>query len=194
MNEASWDRRYPTTACRSVPALAEPVHVAVNRRRYQRIAPPFDALGGHHGVGGVQALAGAAVDPRRRRCDPRGRSEASVAAWRMRRLNPLVVRLIGATIDRTTVRTVADAGFFVERVSEVSGIVRLIETSVPGSAPDSPSDVRAIAASQGPDLDSLRPFANGSPAASWQTPARPGCRFPRLLRTIREDPEVAVRC
>lgn len=53
-------------------------------------------------------------------------------AWLMNALNPLVVRLVGANINRRTVETVAAAGFSDLTVQHLSGIVKLIEARRPG--------------------------------------------------------------
>lgn len=50
----------------------------------------------------------------------------------MNAVNPLVVRLVGANINRRTVETVAASGFDIDRVRDLSGIVKLIEARRPG--------------------------------------------------------------
>jgi ubiquinone/menaquinone biosynthesis C-methylase UbiE len=55
-------------------------------------------------------------------------SDRPVAAWLMKGVSPLVVRLLGANLDRRTVETVAAAGFRIQQVTDLSGrIVKLIE-------------------------------------------------------------------
>jgi ubiquinone/menaquinone biosynthesis C-methylase UbiE len=55
-------------------------------------------------------------------------SDRPVAAWLMKRVSPLVVRLLGANLDRRTVESVATAGFRIEQVTDLSGrIIKLIE-------------------------------------------------------------------
>ena len=61
-------------------------------------------------------------------------SDRPMAAWLMRKLNPLVVRLLGANIDRPTAETVAAGGFRVEGIKDLSGIVKLIVARRPGWA------------------------------------------------------------
>jgi phosphatidylethanolamine/phosphatidyl-N-methylethanolamine N-methyltransferase len=53
-------------------------------------------------------------------------------------LNPIMVRLTGANINRDTVANVAGAGFEVDRVTELDtvGIYRLIEATAPGGPPE----------------------------------------------------------
>lgn len=58
-------------------------------------------------------------------------SERPWLAKLMRAVNPLVVRLAGANINRETVANVAAAGFTIERVDHLSGIVKLIEAQRP---------------------------------------------------------------
>lgn len=59
-------------------------------------------------------------------------SDRAVMAWLMKRLSPLVVRLLGANLDRRTVESVAAAGFRIECVTDLSGrIVKLIEAVRP---------------------------------------------------------------
>jgi ubiquinone/menaquinone biosynthesis C-methylase UbiE len=55
------------------------------------------------------------------------RSGFGVAGWVMDRLNPLVVRLMGANINRDTVRNVSQAGIDIDEVeSRGFGIIKLI--------------------------------------------------------------------
>lgn len=58
-------------------------------------------------------------------------SEQAGLARLMNILNPLVVRLVGANINRRTVDAVAAAGFAIDRVEHLSGIVKLIEARRP---------------------------------------------------------------
>jgi len=49
-------------------------------------------------------------------------------AWLMNLLNPVVVRLFGANINRNTVKNVQSCGFATVRVDEQSGdMIKLIE-------------------------------------------------------------------
>jgi ubiquinone/menaquinone biosynthesis C-methylase UbiE len=57
-------------------------------------------------------------------------SNQPLVAGIMQCLSPLVVRLLGANLDRRTVDTVIAAGFEIERVTDLSGdIVKLIEAT-----------------------------------------------------------------
>jgi len=58
-------------------------------------------------------------------------SDRPFAAWLMKRVNPLVVRLLGANIDRRTIETVASSGFAIERIVDLSAIVKLIQARCP---------------------------------------------------------------
>lgn len=58
-------------------------------------------------------------------------SERPWLARLMQMLNPLVVRLVGANINRRTVQNVAASGFAIERIGDLSGIVKLIEARRP---------------------------------------------------------------
>ncbi len=49
----------------------------------------------------------------------------------MKTMNSFVVRLVGANIDRETVATVAAAGFTIQRVHDLTKIVKLIEARRP---------------------------------------------------------------
>lgn len=52
-----------------------------------------------------------------------------VLGWLMNLANPLVVRMIGANINRRTVDNVAKSGLVIEQITDLgSGIVKLIET------------------------------------------------------------------
>ena len=59
------------------------------------------------------------------------------AGWLMNRLNPLVVRLIGANINRPTVENVRAAGLKVEQVTDLGmgGMYKLIEAGPTGAPP-----------------------------------------------------------
>ncbi len=51
-----------------------------------------------------------------------------ILAWFMSQLNPVVVRIVGANINRRTVNNVCLAGLKVERVTDLAaGIFKLIE-------------------------------------------------------------------
>jgi ubiquinone/menaquinone biosynthesis C-methylase UbiE len=54
------------------------------------------------------------------------RSEGRLMGWLMDLFNPLVVRLIGANINRRTVENVQRAGLHLDTVENLSGIVKLI--------------------------------------------------------------------
>lgn len=55
------------------------------------------------------------------------RSGSAVAGWVMDRLNPMVVRMMGANINRDTVGNVSEAGIQIDEVeSRAIGIVKLI--------------------------------------------------------------------
>ncbi len=61
------------------------------------------------------------------------RSPRPLLGWIMDLVNPLMVRVTGANIDRDTVSNVTRAGFRVTRVTELDsvGIYRLIEAEAP---------------------------------------------------------------
>lgn len=58
-------------------------------------------------------------------------SERPLLAWLMNVLNPVVVRLSGANINRNTVDAVTAAGFVIDQVDHLSGIVKLVEAQRP---------------------------------------------------------------
>ena len=64
-------------------------------------------------------------------------SRRPIMRWPMRLLNPLVVRMMGANIDRETVENVRRAGFVDLRVEDLwLDVVKLIEARAPGAAGD----------------------------------------------------------
>jgi hypothetical protein len=64
----------------------------------------------------------------------------------MDRLNPLVVRVAGANINRDTVSNVARAGFDVDEVQTAGlGILKLIRGSRVNVQPEAGKDVRSVA-------------------------------------------------
>ena len=74
------------------------------------------------------------------------RSPNRVVGWFMDRLNPLVVRVAGANINRDTVSNVARAGFDVEEVETAGlGILKLIQGSRADVLPETGKDVRGVA-------------------------------------------------
>ena len=74
------------------------------------------------------------------------RSPNRVAGWFMDRLNPLVVRVAGANINRDTVSNVARAGLDVEEVETAGlGILKLIRGSRARTQSETGKDVRSVA-------------------------------------------------
>lgn len=62
------------------------------------------------------------------------RARPRIAGWMMDRLNPLVVRMAGANINRDTVGNVSQAGIDIDKVeSRVFGIIKLIHGRQPES-------------------------------------------------------------
>ncbi|HET8944629.1 MAG TPA: SAM-dependent methyltransferase, partial [Dehalococcoidia bacterium] len=60
------------------------------------------------------------------------RSGWAVAGWVMDRLNPLVVRMMGANINRDTVGNVSRAGMQIDEVeSRAFGVIKVIHARVP---------------------------------------------------------------
>ena len=54
-------------------------------------------------------------------------SASRPAAWVMNQANPLMLKLFGDNINRKTVENVAKSGLIVEKVTDLSGIFKLIE-------------------------------------------------------------------
>jgi phosphatidylethanolamine/phosphatidyl-N-methylethanolamine N-methyltransferase len=51
-----------------------------------------------------------------------------IVGWLMNRVNPLVVRIVGANINRRTVENISRSGLVVEHVTDLAvGIFKLIE-------------------------------------------------------------------